>query len=255
MQKITSEAEVHIRELIRKGEQAQAQQVSDLNWDRRARLPQWMTHRMAIWTVSQLHHGEVATAHMCHALRDDVSASARAFLETQYLDEMRHADLFARYLDKLGGVATPSSVLQNCYRQALAWQGPPQAIMLAFHVILEGENLRMQNSAGTWMTCPLFKEVSAAVARDEARHVAFGRTYLRETLPGLQQHQRLDIYVWLRELWQNGVSAIIHRLKPPRLLRNTTVGGFLNSNWRERRRDLEGAGLFSLDEHMLFHAK
>ena len=250
---MTTGTEARIDELVRKGEQAQAQQVTDLNWDRRPRLPLWMTHRMAIWAVSQFQHGEVATARMCHALRNDVGAAARAFLETQYLDELRHAGLFARYLDKLGGATTASPVLQDCYRQALAWQGPPQAIMLAFHVILEGENLRLQRSADTWMTCPLFKEISAVIARDEARHVAFGRAYLRDALPGLPQRQRLDIYIWLRELWQSGVAAVIDRLKPP-LLREKTAGGFIASSWHERRRDLEGAGLFSLDERPLFHA-
>ena len=249
------DAERQIDELLRKGELAQTQQDSDFDWERNVRIPLWMTKRMAIWAVSQFQHGELATARMCRAIRDDVgSAAARAFLETQHLDERRHARIYGRYLGKLGGAVTPSAVLENCYEQALAWQGPSQAIMLAFHVILEGESIRLQKSVDTWMTCPLFKEISAVIARDEARHVAFGKIYLRETLPELPRRQRLAIYLWLRDLWLSGATAVINRIMPMGLLGQRTVRGFMASGWQERLRDLGRAGLLSDEERPLFLA-
>jgi hypothetical protein len=246
-----------LSELVAKGERAHFQRDLDIDWLAPARLPLWMTHRMAVWAVSQFQHGEMATAEMCASVSADLScAQSRIFIETQYRDELRHARLFKAYLLKLGA-STPVSApqLEACFDRARDWRGAPDAVLLAFHVILEGENLRIQNSIDSWMTCPLLKEIGRVVARDEARHIAFGKHYLRGSLPTLSLAERLEMYRWLKELWHQGAAVVIARLMPPLLVGRRSVRDYMSAAWRERERDLENVCLFSRAERRLFRAQ
>lgn len=236
--------------LLVKGRDAQFQSHLDFDWDRPVKLPFWLPKSAAASAVSQFHLGETSTARMCRQLQMDMpELGTREFLETQSLDEERHARIFATYLDKLGGAKPVPEPVQQLYDEALAWTGAPEAVMVAFHIILEGEALRLCHGIEAWMPCPLFRELATVVSRDEARHVAWGKLYLRDTLPALSKKERLEIYVWSRALWFRATRAMAGRYSAIGVLgRSDRFNLWMEGKWRDRLDDLQSAGLFSQEE-------
>jgi hypothetical protein len=226
----------------------------DIDWSRPPSLPVWLPRRLAARAVTQYHRGEIATARACETLRYRLALpAARDFLRIQATDERRHATLYDAYLGKIGGPRPRSLSIEETYEKALAWQGAPEAIILAFHAILEGESLRLQQVIDKWLPCPLFREISAVINRDEARHIAFGRIYLREALPYLPRGERLAIFAWARDLWFDAVRDAIADFAPPGLFR---AGGgwkrWLATEWEERLGDLRDLNLFAGEEREIF---
>ncbi len=239
--------------LAEKGRNAQHQAAADFDWDRPPAIPVWLPNGIAASAISQFYHGEIATARMCHQILRDLSCrEAENFVETQISDELRHADIYDRYLEKLGGIRNPARHISEAYQKALNWTGAPQAQILAFHVVLEGEAVRLQHSVGMWMPCSLFRDISAVIARDEARHVAFGKIYLRDSLPTLPLPERLAIYRWVREIWFDAARSAVGRYAPPAFLGGARWRRWLEMKWLERLPDLLAAGLFSRKERRVF---
>lgn len=252
----TDSFERRIAALTAKTEAAQHQSPLDFDWDRPVRLPFWLPKRVAASAITHFQLGELATASTCRQIRDCMDIPfGRDFLALQALDEARHARLYGLYLDKLGGPGQRSTRVGRAYDQAASWRGPPQAIILAFHGILEGESLRLQQAIDKWLPCPLFKEISAAIARDEARHIAFGRLYLRETLPSLPRTERLEMFRWIRALWFEAVGDAITHFAPPGMVRASGgLAGWMDAEWEERVDDMAALHLFGADERAEFVA-
>ena len=233
---------------------AQNQSPLDFDWDPPIRLPIWLPSRLAASAITHFHVGELATASMCSQIRNRLHMSiGRDFLEAQALDEVRHARLYGLYLDKLGGPDFRPPGFGRIYDRAASWQGAPQAIILAFHGILEGESMRLQQAIDKWLPCPLFKKISAVIARDEARHIAFGRLYLRATLPCLPQNEQLRIYQWIRALWFEAVrGALSHFARPGMGQAYGGLAGWMANEWRKRVDDMEELYLFTPEERLEF---
>jgi hypothetical protein len=246
--------ETRIAALTAKTVAAQRQSRRDFDWDRPVGLPIWLPKRLAASAITHFHVGELATAEMCSQIRDHLDIPLGGdFLDLQALDERRHARLYSLYLDKLGGADPRPSMVGRAYDRAASWQGAPQAIILAFHGILEGESMRLQQAIDKWLPCPLFKEISAVIARDEARHIAFGRLYLQETLPSLPRTERLRIFRWIRSLWFEAVRGAISHFAPPGMVQaHGGLAGWMANEWRKRVADMEALHLFAADERREF---
>ncbi len=101
-----------------------------IDWSRRPRRPPLIPPRLYRILVSQLYHGERATLAMCERLmRELPDAGARRFVATQAADETRHAQVYARYLDGIGGMAPTDDAVQRTFDAALAWDGPWQGLV------------------------------------------------------------------------------------------------------------------------------
>lgn len=182
----------------------------DIDWRRGPRLPLWITRDQARVAISQLHYGEVSTRRVCLALLRDVPAgSARRCLEYQIEDELRHADVFKRYSARLGGLAPMDRTLGSALDAASAGPIGPLGPMVAYHVVVEGEVLRIQDSLARLLPCPLLRQICRLVARDEARHVAFGRIYLSGALADVPADARRRLYDWTYGLWRQTTSAAL----------------------------------------------
>ena len=231
--------------LAEKGERAQIQSVDDFDWSQKHGVPFWLPNRLAAWAVSQFLHGERATAEMCEMVAPKINnAAVRAFLETQRADELRHAAIYERYLDKIGGSRPASDHLNAAYQAGRDWDGPVEGILLAYHVLLEGESLFLQQDVARWLPSKLFNQMSAVIARDEARHVAFGKIILRDALPALDLEQHEMIHSWLKELWFGTVGSVISRLKPFDFVNGPKPwGAWLDENWAIREREMTSVGL------------
>lgn len=220
-------------------DEAERARPAQPDWSIPLNLPVWTPKRLAVFAADQLHHGESATATVCEKLLPRIEcAAARRCLEAQIADERRHAAFYARYLEALGASAGDTRpALAAAYAAIAAWDGPPEAPILATHAVIEVENLKLQRRTSIWLPCPLFRSIADAVARDEARHVAFGNRYLRERLPALSAADRARIEKWLLDLWSEAIEDVfagcMPLLGPSPLMR--PVPGLLQG-WRTRSR-------------------
>lgn len=168
--------------------------------------------------ISQFLHGERATIAMCRRLTTVIDdPDVRRFLETQIADESRHAAAYAAYLARLGGPVPMDPALTRAFDRALAWRGSPQALLLGFHVLLEGEALRTMADFKDCWPCPVFADLNGRISRDEARHVAFGKIFLSQTLPQIDPAERREMADWVRALWQESAEAVLGGIRVPGL--------------------------------------
>lgn len=171
--------------------------------------------------VSQVYHGECTTLAVCERLIDEIpDPQAVQFLSIQAEDERRHARMFERYLEPLGGIAPVDPGLGRAFERTLSWDGPWQAVAVAVNVILESETIRLLLRSPHLFSCPKLKTIIDAVTRDEARHLAFGRHFVGPHLKMLSAAERRLIYEWVLSLWREciytprgGVLALILRFK------------------------------------------
>jgi hypothetical protein len=145
---------------------------------------------------------------------------AARFLAIQAEDELRHARMFERYLEPLGGVAPVDPGLGGAFARTLNWDGPWQAMAVAVNVILEAETIRLLLRSPHLFSCPKLKTIIDSVTRDEARHLAFGRLFIRPHLETLPTEERRRIYHWVLSLWREciytprgGMLALVLRFK------------------------------------------
>lgn len=184
----------------------------------RPRLIPWAKYRAM---VSQVYHGECTTRAVCERLIDEIpDPLAARFLAIQAEEERRHARMFERYLEPLGGVAPVDPGLGGAFARTLSWDGPWQGIAVAVNVILEAETIRLLLRSPHMFSCPKLKTIIDVVTRDEARHLAFGRLFIRRHLETLSAEERRRIYLWVLSLWREciytprgGVLSLILRYK------------------------------------------
>lgn len=232
------------RDLAAKGAQAQWSAADAVNWTDDIALPAWLPRKFYAGILSQFYYGERATSRMCQRLLDDISDPlARRCLELQLADEERHAEVYLAYLEGIGGLSPIEPLLAAAYEEALSWSGPPLALVAAFNIVLEGEALYALDDLGRWLTCPRFQRINASIRRDEARHLAFGKLYIRSTAGALGPEQRLGIYRWLKGLWHGTAFGILDQAWIPSLMLRRRCRAWAETGWRDHRRALIGAGL------------
>ena len=223
-----------------------------IDWDVGVAIPWWIPNKTYVAIVSQLYYAEIAALRMCRRLLDEVpEPEARRFLDTQAADEARHARVYRAYLARLGDIAPIDEALATALEGGLEWPGSYHGVLVACHVVLEGEAVRLQNKLSEIFPCPLFRQINAKISRDEARHVAFGKIYLRDKLKALALDERIEIYRWVQGLWRTCTRAndgchlspasVVIRLSRSRLHRR----------WHKQARALSDIGLISDDEALL----
>ncbi len=133
------------------------------------------------WTMSQFMHGEQG-ALLCTArvIETVPWIDAKYYGATQVMDEARHVEVFAKYLDtKLSGHYPINAHLKLLLDDILAdsrWD----VTYLGMQIMVEGLALAAFGFMHQMTTEPLLKKLLRYVMSDEARHVAFGVLSLQE---------------------------------------------------------------------------
>ncbi len=145
------------------------------------------------WTLSQFMHGEQG-ALLCTAKIVETVPwyDAKLYASTQVVDEARHVEVFARYLDeKLGGPYQINAHLRMLLDDIVndsRWD----MTYLGMQVMVEGLALAAFGFMHQ-LTCePLLKQLLRLVMSDEARHVAFGVLSLKEVYEGMSDREIKD---------------------------------------------------------------
>jgi P-aminobenzoate N-oxygenase AurF len=133
------------------------------------------------WLLSQFLHGEQGALICTAKIVETVPwYDAKLYASTQVLDEARHVEVFARYLDeKLGGKYPINSHLRLLLDDVVGdsrWD----MTYLGMQVMVEGLALAAFGFLHQITSEPLLKQLLRYVMSDEARHVAFGVLSLRE---------------------------------------------------------------------------
>ncbi len=150
--------------------------------------PEWT--RMAIeafnWRMSQFLHGEQGALICTAKIVETVPwIDAKYYASTQVMDEARHVEVFARYLDtKLDGHYPVNPALQLLIDDIIRDDRWDMTYM-GMQIMIEGLALAAFGFMHMATQEPLLKKLLRYVMSDEARHVAFGVLSLKEYYEGL----------------------------------------------------------------------
>ncbi len=136
--------------------------------------------------LSQFMHGEQGALLCTARIVETVPwIDAKYYAATQVMDEARHVEVFARYLDeKLGGQYGINENLKAILDDILSdtrWD----IVYLGMQIMVEGLALAAFGLMHQITTEPLLKKLLRFVMSDEARHVAFGVLSLKELYANL----------------------------------------------------------------------
>ena len=133
------------------------------------------------WTLSQFMHGEQGALICTAKIVETVPwIDAKYYAATQVMDEARHVEVFAKYLDtKLSGhypINAHLKMLLDDIVEDSRWD----MTYLGMQIMVEGLALAAFGFMHQLTTEPLLKQLLRYVMSDEARHVAFGVLSLKE---------------------------------------------------------------------------
>jgi hypothetical protein len=136
--------------------------------------------------LSQFMHGEQGALLCTARIVETVPwIDAKYYAATQVMDEARHVEVFARYLDeKLGHQHRINDNLKQILDDILTdtrWD----IVYLGMQIMVEGLALAAFGLMHQITTEPLLKKLLRYVMSDEARHVAFGVLSLQEMYANL----------------------------------------------------------------------
>ncbi|HEV3226411.1 MAG TPA: ferritin-like domain-containing protein [Acidimicrobiales bacterium] len=145
------------------------------------------------WTLSQFMHGEQGALLCTAKIVETVPwIDAKYYASTQVMDEARHVEVFAKYLDtKLTGHYPINAHLRMLLDDIIAdkrWD----MTYLGMQIMVEGLALAAFGFMHMLTEEPLLKQLLRYVMSDEARHVAFGVLSLKEFYDGLSDAEMLE---------------------------------------------------------------
>lgn len=155
--------------------------------------------------LSQFLHGEqgalMTAACVTHSVPD---AGAKLYAATQTMDEARHVEVYSKYCDKIAMVY-PMSPWLKALIDATLQSDRYEKVMIGMNMIVEGLALGAFNNMYRSTTCPLLKQLTFNVMRDESRHVSFGHVFLGPVIKTLHPDDVED----LAEFAFNAVNILV----------------------------------------------
>src|SRR5690242_13147324 len=153
---------------------------------------QWGIEQQA-WSLSQFMHGEQGALLCTAKIVETVPwIDAKYYASTQVMDEARHVEVFAKYLDtKLTGHYPINAHLRMLLDDIIndsRWD----MTYLGMQIMVEGLALAAFGFMHMLTEEPLLKQLLRYVMSDEARHVAFGVLSLKEYYEGLSDAEMLE---------------------------------------------------------------
>ena len=145
------------------------------------------------WSLSQFMHGEQGALVCTDKIVETVPwIDAKYYAATQVMDEARHVEVFAKYLDtKLSGHYPINAHLKMLLDDIIndsRWD----MTYLGMQIMVEGLALAAFGMAHATTPDPLLKQLLRYVMSDEARHVAFGVLSLKEYYDNLSDAEMMD---------------------------------------------------------------
>ncbi len=211
-----------------------------INWSLPVSLPKWLSEEQYVRMISNLIYGENATVRACKILQSRLGPGiSHTFLSTQISDEENHANIYRRYLKFLGRDEKPSEKWCAIIEDCLENHSSPEELVIAFHVLLEGEAVFLQKLISDYMPCPLFTDINKKIRLDEARHVAFGKIILPSLLVSLSQNHKNDLLSWAKGLWFSSAKILVTEYLDPSMVKSFIISQLLEARWRKQKKILK----------------
>ena len=234
-----------LRALYERGKRGQWNAEDDLDWSTPLPRDEWFmprigasllssvltevgtdeaTCRDAAWDefshlISQLLHGEQAALQLCGQLVNCCpTMDAKWYAGSQVIDEVRHVEVFSKFLQRKMGVIHPIDptlkVLLDKLLAAPSWQ----AKTLGMQTLFEGMAVGIMELVQRSNTNPLIKEIIHRVHQDEARHAAFGILSMRRLVKESEPETLIELedfaFSILETLNANQQLDMLHRFGP-----------------------------------------
>jgi hypothetical protein len=152
-----------------------------------------LTRRTAAFRLSQFLHGEQAALMVAAQLVNAVPhTDAKFYAATQTMDEARHVEVFARYLEKLDEVRPIAPPLKRILDATLS-TGDWMKKLVGMQIVVEGLALYSFKEMRALTQEPLLRDLLTYVARDESRHHAYGVEYIERCVPLLSDAERREL--------------------------------------------------------------
>jgi hypothetical protein len=133
------------------------------------------------WTLSQFLHGEQGALLCTAKIVETVPwIDAKYYASTQVMDEARHVEVFAKYLDEKLSGHYPINAHLRLLLDDIVNDSRWDMTYLGMQIMVEGLALAAFGFIHQLTTEPLLKQMLRYVMADEARHVAFGVLSLKE---------------------------------------------------------------------------
>jgi hypothetical protein len=133
------------------------------------------------WMLSQFMHGEQGALLCTAKIVETVPwIDAKYYAATQVMDEARHVEVFAKYLDEKLSGHYPLNAHLGLLLDDIIEDSRWDMTYLGMQIMVEGLALAAFGFIHQMTTEPLLKQLLRYVMSDEARHVAFGVLSLKE---------------------------------------------------------------------------
>ncbi len=143
--------------------------------------------------LSQFMHGEQGAMMTAAKIVDTVPwIDAKYYAATQTMDEARHTEVFARYIDEKVGEAYPMNPHLEAQITGLLEDSRWDLAYLGMQIVIESLALAAFGDMARRTDEPLLKKLLRYVMADEARHVAFGILSLGEYYQDLSSAELRD---------------------------------------------------------------
>jgi len=140
------------------------------------------------WTLSQFMHGEQGALLCTAKIVETVPwIDAKYYASTQVMDEARHVEVFAKYLDEKQDGHYPINAHLKMLLDDIISDSRWDMTYLGMQIMVEGLALAAFGFMTQMTPDPLLKQLLRYVMADEARHVAFGVLSLKEYYTELSQ--------------------------------------------------------------------
>ena len=155
---------------------------------------QWeMTRSTASFRLSNFLHGEQGALMVAAQLVNAVPhTDAKFYAATQTMDEARHVDVFAKYINKLDEVRPIAPALKTILDATLQTEDWMKKLV-GMQIVVEGLALYSFREMRNLTQEPLLKDLLTLVARDESRHHAYGVQYIERCVPCLTDAEREEL--------------------------------------------------------------
>jgi hypothetical protein len=138
------------------------------------------------WMLSQFMHGEQGALVCTAKIVETVPwIDAKYYASTQVMDEARHVEVFAKYLDEKHEGHYPINAHLRMLLDDIIEDSRWDMTYLGMQIMVEGLALAAFGFMQQMTPDPLLKQLLRYVMSDEARHVAFGVLSLKELYEGL----------------------------------------------------------------------
>ncbi|MCP4003062.1 MAG: ferritin-like domain-containing protein [bacterium] len=149
-----------------------------------------LSKRRSAHLLSNFLHGEQGAMMICGQLVEVVpDMDGKLYASTQVIDEARHVEVFARYiqrLDRIYPIMPGLKALLNAVLQADLWQMKCVGMQVIAESLAMGSFKKMQEITED----DVLRKVFELTAQDEARHVSYGLIYMKDEIPKMNERDR-----------------------------------------------------------------